>query len=340
MQKEIKYVLMLMLAMFGYVVISDQGWIGKASVVAPGVDSTGAPITAKNVCGGGETQSLTVRGYLIDDKTTADTSTLSYRRTDSVSWTEGTLGTGITGLSTGSDYEFVVADLTTHTDTTHGPHFIIKNLPCTVEFGIPVYPDEDESGTTFTWYNNDGDASAESWSANEVQRVSFKLKSTAEQYFGNPTLVSLDPEYISIQNALRKDGTEITFETPGVANPNICYYQLNETEWDKPDQVYMLSGNEKISLGSGGDCPGRLSSSSGSKNYCYHAPIVQDYQIEIHSDLNTDDSTAPATDDTFGCFAATYFINGNTGELEYGVEDEDDNAVGVDAAETATIDNT
>ncbi len=322
------------------------GFAGAYVLQSTGPEPTGVgdgvplttPISLKNECTGGNTQSLTISGYSIDDTTSEITETTNlYRRLGESKWTAWTLGTGITGLSAGADYEFIVGTgLTDHTDNAYGPNFEVKNLPCVSSFSIPVYTDEDESGTTFTWYNADDDNAAESWSANEVQTVSFKVKSTAEQYFGNPTLAGLDDKYITLQDSLRKNGLDITFESPNVKNPNIIYYTLNTTEWDKPDQIYLADGTELNSV----DCPARLSATAGSINYCFEAPIITDKQIRIYSDLNTDDTTAPTTDDTFGAFAAGYYVNGDTGELEYGIEDEDDNAVGVDAAETATIDNT
>lgn len=296
------------------------------------------PVSVKNTCTGGNLQSLIISGYSIDDITSVNTeSTNLYRQVGETSWTNWTLGTAITGLTTGQDYEFVIGTgLTDHTDNVYGPHFIIRNLPCVVSFSIPVYNDEDESGVTAVFYNADDDAAAESWSANEVQTVSFKVKATAEEYFGNPTLVELDEAYTKLQDSLNENGIDIEFKTSGVKFPNILYLQLNSTEWDKPDKVYLEDGTELNSV----SCPTRLSAATGSNNYCYEAPIIKDTLMRIYMDLNTDDSVAPATDDTFGYFAAGYYVNGDTGELEYGVEDEDDNPVGTDAAETATIDNT
>jgi len=334
MQKEFKYVMLLLACTLGYVVVSDQGWIGKASVAEPGA-GVGGLVAGKNICLGGETQSLTISGVSIDDRTAAITETTNlYRRTGDTAWTAWTLGTGITALSAGENYEFVVGTgLTDHTDNAWGPSFSIKNMPCRVQFTLPVYNDEDESGTTFTWYDADNNVATETFAANEVQTVSFKVKATAEQYFGNPTLVSLDPQYTSLQSSLKASGVDITFNTPGVAMPNICYLSLNETSFDIPDQ--MSVGGRKMKKLTG--CP-KITATAGFENHCYEAPIITGTQQEIFIDINTDDTYAPVTDGTFGCFAASYYVDGDTAELAYGVEDEDTNAVGVDAAETATLD--
>jgi len=257
--------------------------------------------------------SLTIKAYDFDNVGTALTeSTNLYRLKGTKSWTAFTQGTAITALSVGDEIEYILGISTTDfTDNAYGRYVKSYTVPCkeTIIVEEAVYNDEVETSLTATFYNADGDAGAETFSAGETQTVSVQLKTGTDEYFGNPTYEGM---------------------------PNVIVLGLNSTEWDQPEQLYLSDGTELNSV----SVPGRLSAVAGIQFYAYQLPLIGDKKVEVFMDLNADDTNAPATDMTGYIYAGNYFINAETGQPEFGVETEEDAAVGTDAADTVTLDFT
>lgn len=258
------------------------------------------------------TPDLMIKAYDMENPGTALTeATNLYRKVGSKIWSTFTAGTEITDLIPNSEYEFVMGITTSDfTDNAYGEKFTYT-IKCLSDDLLEkgMYNDEVETSLTATFYNADASAAAETFVAGDSQVVSIKLKAGVDEVFGNPFL-------------------------PG--NPNVLVLDLNTTEWDAPNQVYLADGTtlNKVTT------PQRHAAAAGLQAYAYELPVITDKQIEVMLDLNADDTNAPATDMTAYIYAANWFINGDTTASEFGVENEEGTAVGTDAADSVTLDFT
>lgn len=261
------------------------------------------------VCDSTTTPSLNIKAYDIEKNTALTEATNLYRIKGDKVWSTFTQGTGF-AVNPGEQLEIVMGISTTDfTDNAYGEKFEYT-VPCEENPSIekPLYADEIESSLAATFYNNDGDAGAETFSAGQTQTVSIKLEAGVDEYFGNPNLAG---------------------------NPNVICLALNTTVWDTPEKV-SVDGVEMKSVST----PQRLDATAGKKDYCYELPVISDEAIFVDLKLNADDTTAPGVDDTASIFAGNYYFNSDTGEIEMGVENEEGAAVGTDAADTVTLDFT
>lgn len=261
-------------------------------------------------CDSTTTPNLTIRAYDKETGTALTEATNLYRIKGSKTWSTFTAGTGF-AADVGEDLEVVMGITTSDfTDNAYGQKFELT-VPCkeTPVFEYEMANDEIETSLTATFYNNDGDAAAETFVAGQVQDVSIKLQAGVDEFFGNP--------YLS-------------------ANSNVLCLALNSTEWDTPQKVSIKNGAELMAVST----PKRQAAASGLINYCYELPVVSEDQVEIVLKLDADDTTAPATDMTASMYAANYFYNSDKQEIEFGVENEEGSAVGTDAADTVTLDFT
>lgn len=272
---------------------------------------TQSVVNSITTCDSTTTPNLSIKAYDKENIGTALTEgTNLYRIKGEKTWTAFTAGTAF-ATNVGDELEIVMGiDTTDFTDNAYGQKFEYT-VPCeeTPSVEYEMANDEIETSLTATFYNADGDAGAETFSTGETQTVSIKLKAGTDEYFGNP--------YVG-------------------GNTNVLCLALNSTTWDKPEQVYLADGTE---LGST-NTPNRHSATAGKIDYCYEIPVVADKTIEVFMDLNADDTTAPAVDDTASMYAGNWFLNGDTSEIDSGVENEEDAAVGTDAADTVTLDFT
>lgn len=264
---------------------------------------------------GGECDSTTTPDLLINayDKDNVGTAlteaTNLYRVKGSNAWSTFTAGTAETGLQPLETYEFVMGITTSDfTDNAYGQMFEYT-VPCKEANTIEkeVANDEIETSLTATFYNADDNAAAETFSAGETQTVEIRLKAGTDEYFGNPFYSG---------------------------NPNVIVFELNSTTMDKPESVAIKGGAELREV----SVPGRQALASGNNYYAYELPVIGDREVSIEVALNADDSNAPAVDDTAYMYAGNYYINAETGAVEFGVENEEDAAVGTDAADSVTID--
>lgn len=311
--------------------LGSWGYMSATDKSVPGIninlggDDDGGDL---KLCDSQTTPDMTIKTYDAENVGTALTeSTNLYRKVGTTSWDALTAGTAETNLVVGAQYEVVMGISTTDfTDNAYGPYFTTDAVPCQETYDIEkaVYNDEEEGSLSSTFYNADGDASSEVFAANQAQTVSLKILTGSDEYFGNPYISEMGSDKGT--GGQRKD------------YPNIICFDLNTTAWDQPIKV-TFKGVEmnKVSM------PQRHASAAGVIAYCYEAPVIDDSVME--SDrytirLDSDDSNAPGEDNTAYIYAANWFINADTGAVEWGVENEEGTAVGTDAADSVNLDFT
>lgn len=296
--------------LFGIVALALLGFLVYSSV-NQSIDSPMSKDQPLGACDSTTTPSLTIDSFDKDNVGTSLTeSTNLYREKGKRSWNNFTAGTSfeVSALKT---YEIVMGITTTDfTDNAYGQMFEYT-VPCEENPSIEreVANDEIETSLTSTFYNADDNAVAETFSAGETQTIELRFKAGTDEYFGNPFFQG---------------------------NPNVLVLELNSTTMDKPESVAIKGGAELKEV----SVPGRQALSSGNNYYAYELPLIGDREVSIEIALNADDSNAPAVDDTAYMYAGNYYINSETGEVEFGVENEEDSAVGTDASDSVTIDVT
>lgn len=296
-------IVIVALAVFGVVQLPE---LGQGSTVDS--ESPSAPL----VCDSTTTPELTVRAFDKENIGTALTeATNLYRRSGEVSWNTFTAGTAF-AVSPGQELDIVMGVTTSDfTDNAYGQRFSYT-VPCLENPSIEkaVANDEIETSLVAEFINADNDVStAETFSAGETQVVSLRLKAGTDEYFGNPFVGGY---------------------------PNVLVLDLNSTSMDAPLSVYLADGTELSAV----PTPIRHQAGAGKKAYAYELPVIGDKYVQVFLELNADDTNAPVLDDTAYIYAGGYFINSDTGALEIGVEDQDGNAVGTDAADSVTLDFT
>ncbi len=303
----------IVLLAIGFLIFTPQGASFLQSV---GLGSTIE--TTISQCDSTTTPDWDPEAYDHDNVNTAMTeATNIYRKVGSTKWSSFTQGTAVTGLTVGATYEAVFGiSASDFVDNAYGP-YLTFTAPCaeTVSGWAPdggddvaLYDDAAETTLTATFYNEDNNAAAQTFSAGQQKTVHLKWVAPVEDYYGNPYL-------------------------PGY--PNVLCLDLNTTTMDEPLWV-KVNGVEMSRVAT----PIRHSGASGKTTYCYEAPIVSDEEVVFDIRLKADDTTAPAVDDTAYLYAANWFIHSETGAVMSGVEDDDGNAVGTDSPDSLTLDFT
>jgi hypothetical protein len=264
----------------------------------------------KIICGGDVTPDLLIRAIDKENPNTAIAGNFIYRQKGTTAWTTGTLGTELTGLIVGAEYEFVAGiNTTTETDMPYGEKFnyVVKCVEDdTIE--IEMYNDEIETSLSATFYNKDANAQAQTFTAGDEYVVSLRLKAGSDEVFGNPFL----------------------------SNPNVLVLKLNKSEWEVPNSVYLADGTELKRAST----PLRYDQqASGFTEYAYELPAILDKEVSIFLGLVADDTNAPSVDGTAYIYAGGYFVE-KSGSISIGVEDENGNAVATDAPDSVALDFT
>lgn len=305
--------------------------LGQGSV-ATGNDGGTTIVGASEI-----TPDVTVLAYDIEKVGTALTETTNlYRRVGDNTWTSFTQGATIADLDLGTTYEFIMGISTSDfTDNAYGSYFSYtsKERPTdTIELALAQ--DEVETSLTATFYNNDGDAGAETFTAGDVQSVSIRFDAGTDEFFGNPFLsgdkTQADAD-VSILTATNPNGQRAQY-------PNVVCMDLNTSAWEKPQEVTF----DGVTMNQVSQ-PQRHNSVADKRTYCYEAPVINDRTDQLsryYIELEADGSTAPAQDDTLYIYAANYYINSKTGNVEWGVETDEGVAVGTDAPDSVTLDFT
>lgn len=324
-------------------VLVMMGVIGGGAAVAKSVadgakeatgTTTDAPEAQLYTCTSDTTPDVDVNAFDHYNPGTALTeATNLYKKKGGTTWTTFTAGTAIQNLEKNVEYEFLMGVSTTDfTDNAYGGYFTYK-VPCEdVSFDKTMFNDEVETSITATFYNDNGDAAAQNFTAAGLTKeVQIKATTGTDEVFGNP--------YIS--GFTDKDGNDVpatTVEGPSnhrKAYPNAGCMDLNSTSYDPPEKVtYKGVELKKISQ------PTRHASATGKTTFCYEWPIITDSMDKVYIKLNADDSTRPITDDTLSLYAANFYIDADDGKVKWGIENEEGAAVGTDAAATVALDAT
>lgn len=278
--------------------------------------------TGDNVCTGGNTQSFTLKAA--DGETgAANTENFSYRKVGDISWTEGTLGTALTTLEVGADYEFVVGPSPTSEQADpYGPYVRVNNLPCRATKEVKVLADSIYSDITATFYNADNNAAAQSIEASaSPQWVHVKLAAASNEVAGNPFLATAP---------IGDNGNH------RMEYPNAGCFALNSSLFDDAEMWYNGVEMNRISA------PTIYSGTTGATSYCFEMPVLTENELFVDIKIDPDDTLYANSDHdaTLNIYTGSFFINSKNANLQWGVETDDGNFVQFSQADTVTIDLT
>ena len=319
------FVLLMIAAVVGgfYMFSVDDG--GVKDKVDSLLDKKNDPTKTEFQCDSSTTPQINIKAYDSENKGTSLTeATNIYRKKGSVSWSTFTAGTAFpssSSLEIGQVYEYVMGITTSDfTDNAYGEYGTFK-VGCDelAEIDKPMFNDEVETSLSATFYNSNHDASAETFTAGEVNNVYLKWKAGSDEVCGNPFL---------------KDSDLADLGSHSKDKPNVICLNLNKTVWDSPDSVSVNGVKmDRVST------PIRHSVGSTDTAYCFEAPVITDVDTEFVVNLDADDSTAPGNDGTAYLYCGNFYVN-KEGNVAWGIEDEEGNAVGTDAADSLTLDFT
>jgi len=253
-----------------------------------------------------------------------------YRKKGQSSWSAFMPGSKISAIgAAGEVYQMAVClNQSALTGTCYGPVFDYT-VKCQEEDKVQkaAYNDAANSDVTSTFYNEDEQAAAQSMQAGSSATVFLQFESVSDTVFGNPYI----GDYLTDVNGQR------------AAYPNVLMLQLNKTTMKKPDKVWVfqspVSSEVNVQLKQVG-CPNIADTTSETTNYCYEAPVIRDSRTRVAVKLVADSNHAPDVDQTAFVYTGSFYVNTDTGELAWGVEDNNNAKVGSAAAESLTIDLT
>ena len=295
------------------------------------VGEDGLVLTGKNVCAGGQTQSFDLNVYDKDNVNTAFTDPMIYRKVGDLLWTDGTMGTAITTLEVGEDYEFILGiSKSDFIDEAYGAYHRFNNIPCIFSTNVEAVDNAAETTLTWTFYNKDNNAAGQTMVANTDYKLDSVVYAASEDVFGNP--------YIDTVPGLSDIGAH------SIKYPNMYVLELNSTQMDIPKKVTVsgLDGRGQALVSEEMDkipCPQRLAGNADDNQYCYEFPVVGSEDMKITTTYDTDDTIAPGVDDAGYLYAGGIFIN-DDGEVAWGVETTLGAAVANDAYDSIVVDVT
>lgn len=279
----------------------------------PTVDDAAIGITE---CSSETTPDVLINAFDVDNQGTAIVDVGVYRKVGTVTWNRFFTGTEIQGLEPNTKYEVALGVNATATpilDRAYGPTFELTTK-CkeddTVEY--MMYNDEIETSITGTFYNDDDNAAAESFSAGDIKTVSVVWKAGKDEYFGNP----------------------------GIELPNVLVLQMNKSQAETPVEVwYKTTEGAEVTLDRISLPQVYANQTALFTEWAYEAPSVGDRDVEIFMELESDPTNALNQDGTAFLFPGNYYID-DDGDVASGVEDEDGNPTAVSNADPVTLDFT
>lgn len=327
-------IIMITLILLGVVGGSNAA---KAKAVTDAINdgsTTDKDVVSLSTCTSDTTPDIDVNAYDSFNPGTALTEgTNLYRKVGGTTWTAFTAGTAIANLEKDREYEVVMGiSASDFTDNAYGGYFKYT-VPCADDsFDKPMFNDEVETSIIATFYNDNGDAAAQNFSiAGATKEVQIKASAGSDEVFGNPFISGFEDNEGNKVAATTVDGPD----SHRKAYPNMGCMDLNSTVYDAPEKVtYKGVELKKVSQ------PTRHAAATGKTTYCYEWPIITDTMDKVLIKLNADDTTRPITDDTLSLYAGGFYIDADTGDVKWGVENEEGAAVGTDAAATVTLDAT
>lgn len=235
---------------------------------------------------------------------TAITADSAWRYTGNTAWTTSAAGTELTGLAGGRTVEYIVGTdaADDHTGEDFCP-YITWDVACVEDtvYDMGCVLDEDATGLGSTFFNdNDAASTAQAITTSESKTVKIKYIAGANEVYGNPY-------------------------TPG-AQPNVLVLQLNNTDFNAPTNVHVVGGADLAVIG----CPSIANGSAAFTNFCFKAPAITEDAQFIAFTLNAK-AVDPSMDGGAYLLGGGVFINQLNSQVQYGVEDEAGNAVGVGA---------
>ena len=300
-------------------------------------------------CVGGESQSLDLNAADIDKPTTSLTEANNIHRLCGSmlslgAWTEGT---ALTGLNTGECYEVITGISGTAAscyDNSYGPFMRINNLPCVMSRNIPLFQDEVEGSVVAAFYNSNHDAAYEVLTASTPKIFYMRFYTAEKEYYGNPYIG--EPGYTRIDfNAIKAGvpgvqfikGSTISGHRPEY--PNMVCLQLNSTGMNAPKWIKAQLQDGSVVEMNRVSIPKVHSAAAAHADYCYEAPLITGDYIEFQ--VKYDPTATPNTDDDVASlYAASWYGHTDTGEILWGVEDNDGAAIGASNPDTLAIDFT
>lgn len=302
------------------------------------VPATVQPVCGNGICESGETiancpgdcvgdlkycdptttPQVTITMSDADNPGTTITEVMSWRRSGQTLWTSTNTGTAITGLSYGETIEYVVGINTTDAELYDNAYsnkgtFKVKCQEAeTIE--VEGHNDEVEASITATFYDSDDTASTtQTITADATKTVYLKFEAGNDEEYGN--------RYITTY-------------------PNIISIKVNSTDTVDVPKVFIVDtelGTEGATMTKIG-CPSIVSATTSFTNYCFEAPTITDQSVKLGVKITAYSSGSIITDGTASYYAGNWFINADTGKLEYGIQDEDGNACGASDPDTLTVD--
>jgi len=285
--------------------------LGAPATVAPGV----TPPVGITECESTVTPDVDPNSNNLFSPGTALTGDSAYRKVGISTWTSSAVGTELTGLEPFASYEYLAG---TDAGTDHTAEDFCAPTTFTVKcqedevIEIDCVADEDASGLSSTFYNEDKSAAAQAITTSETKTVYVKFQSGSNEVYGDPW-------------------------APG-AMGNVLVLHLNTTGYNTPDDVWVESGKDVISNAnlagtklSAIGCPSIVTSAAGFSNFCYAAPAVSEDAMMIGAKLvaKAVDMTG---DEVAYLLGGGRYINSLTNAPGYGVQDELGNAAGVGVA--------
>lgn len=323
---------MILVAVLALTVPVNENGTIVANLGFGSTTDSGDVSTDPNVCPE-TTPSLDPNAYNIEDGSALTEAENLYRIVGDKAWIDFTQGTAFT-LPVGVEIEYIFGVDTDDTlDNAYGPYGR-TTIGCQEDVtgwasdggnSQGLYADEVEGSLSATFYNADDNAAYQTMEAGKTYVIELKWSAGNEEYFGNPYIPTTTVTGGGDSNHRK-------------AYPNMLCMDLNSTTFDKPDWVRIKGGAMLNKV----DTPTRHTGSSGDTSYCYEAPVLTDEEMRFEISLNTDDSTAPEDDGTAYLYGANFYVEGDDPDFPvfWGVENDDGDAVGQDAADSVAIDVT
>lgn len=243
---------------------------------------------------------------------TAVTDNMAYRKIAperSKVFTDGTMGTEITALEPFATYEFapgVHNTVATGAALAFGKYFTV-DMPCKEDtvMEIAVCNDETYDGLSATFFNDADSAAAQAIAASGTATVKLRWKAGADQCYGNPFI---DSYPLSDNGNHRR------------AYPNALCLKTNSTAFNEPQTVFLANGVEMRRIGT--PAIASADGATGYIMYCYEAPVIEDMNMDIYVTAEAK-AIDPMMDDKAFLYSGHVVVDTNSGELGWGVENND-----------------
>jgi len=287
----------------------------------PGVPNPNAPtqnVPSGTCIGLAQTPALTV---LVNDQEKPGLSVIeagSYRKKGTSTWNLFMPGTKISAIgSAGEVYQVALClNQSQLTGSCYGTVFDYT-VKCQEEDKLQKSASNDvaSGSVTTAFYNEDELNAVQTMQMGSSATVFLQYETPANTVFGNPYIGDYLPDTVDHR----------------AKYPNVLLLQLNKTTMNKPEKVWIfqspVSDEVNVQLKQI-SCPNIATSVADTTNYCYEAPVIRDSRVRIAVKLVANSNHAPANDAVASLMPGTFYVNTDTGDLAWGVEDNNQAAVG------------